>query len=78
MKHGGLGIPYPRLSAECAYNTSKSASEVLVVSLLGVTNLKYEVYKGCVHRASANMRKQRELSEKALVSRRKDLAVGRD
>ena len=29
-KHRGLGIPDPRLSAECAYNTSKAASEVLV------------------------------------------------
>ena len=26
VKHGGLGIPDPRLSAECAYNTSKAAS----------------------------------------------------
>ena len=26
IKHGGLGIPDPRLSAECAYNTSKAAS----------------------------------------------------
>ena len=26
VKHGGLGIPEPRLSAECAYNTSKAAS----------------------------------------------------
>ena len=26
FKHGGLGIPDPRLSAESAYNTSKAAS----------------------------------------------------
>ena len=26
VKHGGLGIPDPRLSAESAYNTSKAAS----------------------------------------------------
>ena len=26
VKHGGLGIPDPQLSAECAYNTSKAAS----------------------------------------------------
>ena len=26
VKHGVLGIPEPRLSAECAYNTSKAAS----------------------------------------------------
>ena len=28
VKHGGLGIPDPRLSAECAYNTSKVTSRV--------------------------------------------------
>ena len=26
VNHGGLGIPDPRLSAECAYNNSKGAS----------------------------------------------------
>ena len=26
VKNGGLGIPYPRLSAECAYNTYKADS----------------------------------------------------
>ena len=26
VKHSGLGIPDPRLSEECAYNTSKAAS----------------------------------------------------
>ena len=30
VNHGGLGIPYPRLSAEITYNTSKSASEELM------------------------------------------------
>ena len=30
VKHEGLGIPYPRLLMDCAYNTSKSAIEVLV------------------------------------------------
>ena len=34
-KHGGLGIPDPRLSAEIAYNTSKVASVELVDSPLG-------------------------------------------
>ena len=34
-KHGGLGIPEPRLSADSAYNTSKAASRELVDSLLG-------------------------------------------
>ena len=34
VKHGGLGIPDPRLLAESAYNTSKAASGELVESLL--------------------------------------------
>ena len=41
VKHGGLGIPDPRLSAECAYNTSKAASSELVDSLLGGSVLNY-------------------------------------
>ena len=36
VKHGGLDIPDPRLSAESAYNTSKEASRELVDSLLGL------------------------------------------
>ena len=35
VNHGGLGITYPPLSAESAYNTSKAASGELVDSLLG-------------------------------------------
>ena len=34
VKHGGLGIPDPPLSAEYTYNTSKAASRELVDSLL--------------------------------------------
>ena len=35
LKHGGLGIPDPRFSAESAYNTSKADIRGLVDSLLG-------------------------------------------
>ena len=41
VKHGGLGIPYPRSSTESAYNNSKSASRDLVDSLLGGSVLNY-------------------------------------
>ena len=41
VKHGGLGIPYPRLSAESAYSTSKAASRELVDSLPGGSVLNY-------------------------------------
>ena len=54
VKRGDLGIMDPRLSEECAYNTSKATNEVLVGSLLGGTNLNYVANRGCVHRASAD------------------------
>ena len=76
VKHGGLGIPDPRMSAECAYNTSKAASEVLVGSLLGGIYLNYVAHKGCVCRASSDRQKQRDLAEKAVILRRKELAGG--
>ena len=76
MKHGGLGIPDPRLSSELAYNTSKSASEVLVGSLIGGTELNYVSHKGCIRRASADGQKQQELTDKAVLLRRKELADG--
>ena len=41
VKHGGLGIPDPRKSAESAYNTYKAASRELVESLLGGSVLNY-------------------------------------
>ena len=41
VKHGGLGIPDPRQSAESAYNTSKVASMEMVDSLLGGSVLNY-------------------------------------
>ena len=71
MKRRELGIPDPWLSAERAYNTSKAASEVLVVSLLGGTDLKYVAHKGCVFRASADGWKRREFLEKAALKDRR-------
>ena len=41
IKYGGLGIPDPQQSAECAYNTSKAASRELVDSLQGGSVLNY-------------------------------------
>ena len=73
VKRGGLGIPDPRLSAECVYNNSKSAIEVLVGSLLGGTKLNYVAHKGCLLRASSDGCKQWEIMEKAVLTRRKEL-----
>ena len=76
MKRGGLGIPDPWLSAECEYNTFKAAIKVLVGSLLGGTYLNYVSHKGYVCRERVDRRKHQELAEKAVLTRRKDLAGG--
>ena len=56
VKHGGLGIPDPQQSSECAYNTSKVASRELVDSLLGGSVLNYVVHRACVRKASQTAR----------------------
>ena len=76
MKLGGLDIPDPRMLVDSAYNTSKAASEVLVDSLLGVTDLNYINHQGCVHRASSDGWKHGEFLEEAVLTRWKDLADG--
>ena len=69
VKHRGLGIPYPRLSEECAYNTSNAASEFLVGSLLGGTDLNHIAHKECICRASADERKHPEFLDKVALTR---------
>ena len=51
VKHGGLGIPEPQMSAESAYNISKAASGELVDSLLGGCALNYVGHRSCVRGA---------------------------
>ena len=53
VKHGGLGIPDPRLSEEITHNTSKAASVELADSLLGGSYLNYVGHMACIRRASA-------------------------
>ena len=74
VKCGGLGITDPWLSVEHTYNTFKASSEVLVGSLLGGTNLNYVEYKDCVCILSLGDQKQRDYSEKEVLTRRKDVA----
>ena len=52
VKHGGLGIPEPRSSAESAYKTSKAANRELVDSILGGSGLKYVGHRECVRKAN--------------------------
>ena len=58
---------------ECAYNTPKLASKVLVCSLLADTNLNYIALKWCIYRASADRQKKLEFSDKAELTRQKEL-----
>ena len=73
MKCGDLGIRDPRLSAELAHKTYKSANEVLVGSLLGGININCVAHKGFIHRVSADGWKQKNFSEKVALIRWKEL-----
>ena len=77
VKHGGLGITEPRLSAEIVYNTSKAASRELVDSLLGGSALNYIVHRECIRRASAGESRERRHVEMAELARKKGIAGGR-
>ena len=74
VKHDGLGIPYPQLSAESAHNTSKAASGELIDSMLGVTVLNYVGHRAYVRWASARVGKERKHVELEKLARHKDLA----
>ena len=76
VKHGGLGIPDPQLSAESAYNTSKAASRDLVDSLLGGSVLNYVGHRACIRKVSLAERCGKMHVELGEVNRRKELAGG--
>ena len=59
VKHGGLGILDPQLSAESANNGSKAASGELVDSLLGGPALKYVGNRACVCKTSLAVRREK-------------------
>ena len=74
VKHGGLGITDPQLSAECAYNTSKAASRELVDSLLGGYVLNYVGHRECVRKASQLARLSKRVVEMSDLYDRQDQA----
>ena len=74
VKHGGLGIPDPRLSAECAYNTSKADSRELVDSFLGGSALNYVGHRACVRKASQSARLSKRIVELSELFKRQDQA----
>ena len=74
VKHGGLGIPDPRLAAESAYNTSKSVSRELVDSLLGGSVLNYVGHRACVRKAIQSARLSKHIAELSELVERQDKA----
>ena len=72
VKHGGLGIPDPRLSAECAYNTSEAASRELVDSLLGSSVLNYVGHRACVHKAIQSARLSKRIVDLSEIFKRQE------
>ena len=61
VKHGSLCIPDPQQSAECAYNTSETASRELVDSLLGGSILNYVGHRACLSIASQSARRSKTI-----------------
>ena len=78
VKHVGLGIPDPWLSAESTYNTYKAASGELLESLLGDFTLKYVGHRACIHRESAASQREIKYVELAIMDEKKELASGQD
>ena len=76
VNHGGLGIPDPCQSVECAYNTSKAASRKLVDSLLGGYILNYVGRRACVRKARQSERLSKRIAEMSELFERKE-QVGR-
>ena len=70
VKHGGLGIPDPRLPAESAYNTSKAASRELVDSLLGGSVLNYVGHRACIRKAIQLARLSKRIVELSEIFKR--------
>ena len=78
VKHGGLGKPDPRLSAECAYNTYKADSRELVDSILGGSVLKYVGHRACVRKASQLARLSKRIAELSKLFKRQEQAGGQE
>ena len=73
VKHGGLGILDPCLSAESAYNTSKADIREPVGYILGGANLIYVGHRTCECGATAGEGEERQHVKMAELDRRKDL-----
>ena len=74
VNHGGLGIPDPRLSEKCAYNTYNMASRELVDSLLEGSVLNYVGHRACIRKASESARFSKRIVELSDLFVRKEQA----
>ena len=78
IKHGGLGLPDPRLSKESVYNNSKAASGELVDSPLGYSTLNYVGHRACVGKARLMARQDKMHVELGELARHKELVGGQE
>ena len=78
VKHFSLGIPNPWLSADSAYNTSKAASGVLVVFLLGGSALNYIGQRLCVCKTILAEIREKIHVKLGDLDRRKELSGGQE
>ena len=78
VKHGGLVITDPHLSAEILYSTSTASSGELVDSLLGGFALNYVGHRECVRGASTGARRDRKHVEVVELARQKELTGGQE
>ena len=78
VKHGGLVILDPWLSAESSYNTSKAASRELVESLLGGSVLNYVGHRAWVRKAIQTARLIKRSVELAKIYKRQEQAWGQE
>ena len=74
IKHGGLSIPEPRLSAEWAYKTSKAASRELVDSLLGGSVINYVGHRAYVRKARQSATLSKRIAEMSELYKRQEQA----
>ena len=74
VKHGGLCIPDPQLSAESVYINYKVASRDLVDSLLGGSVLNYVGHRACVRNSILVARRAKMHVELGKLARQKELA----
>ena len=78
IKHGGLGIPDLRKSAESAYDTSKADRRKLLDSLLGGSVLNCVGHRACICKASQSGRLSERPFKLTEIFKRQEQAGGQE